>query len=379
MQKRNIIIHIFILLFVAVSCNETGGHLPVSEPDSVMEVRHATGFSVAYFPDYKQVIVHNPWQSEHSLAVYYLVENDNIAKPENGIKIKIPLQSLGITSCTQIEFLNILGVLSSVKGASTPELIYNETLQQSFQSGALAHLGDAFRIDFEKLLLLKPDALMITSYNNSGDDNTLRLQNAGVNLIYNQEWMEETLLGRAEWIKFVATFYNKENLADSLFHQMEKSYEQAKQLASQTNKKPTILSGGNFKGTWYMPSGKVFMGKLFVDAGGSYCHVDDTNKGSLPLSFETVLLHHRNDDVWLNAQANTIKELIAQDERHNLFDAVKKKQVYNFNARINAKGANDFWEGAVAHPDVVLLDVIWALHPELLPNYQPFYIRKLQE
>ncbi len=350
----------------------------MSAPDSIAEIKHATGFSIFYYGDYKKVVVHSPWQEESPLAVYYLVENNNIITPENGIKIKIPLQSIGITSCTHIEFLNLLGVLSSVKGSSSPEIIYNEALQQEYGNGKLVHLGDAFRIDFEKLLLLNPNALMITSYNNTNDDNTRRLQNAGINLIYNQEWKEETLLGRAEWIKFVAAFYNKENLADSLFNEMDKNYQKAKLLANKADKKPSILSGGNFKGTWYMPSGKVFMGKLFLDAGGNYYYANDTSKGSLPLSFETVLLYQQHADVWLDAQANSMKELISRDERHTLFDAVKNKQVYNFNARINDKGANDFWESAVAHPDIILMDVIWALHPELLSDYQPFYLRKLE-
>ena len=378
MYKHSVVIYVFVLLLVASACNRTTEQSIVSEPDSVMEIQYATGFSVAYFPSYKKVTVHNPWQSDSPLAVYYLVKDDTIATPKNGTKIKIPLQTLGITSCTQIEFLNILGVLSSIKGSSTPELIYNTDLQQAFRKGQLVHLGDAFRIDFEKLLLLNPDALMITSYNNSVDDNVRRLQNAGIHLIYNQEWMEESLLGRAEWIKFMAAFYDKEVLADSLFNRMTKNYQQAKLLASRAGENPSILSGGNFKGTWYMPSGKVFMSKLFVDAGGSYCHINDTTKMSLPLSFESVLLQHRHDDVWIDAQASSMKELIAQDERHTLFDAVKNNRVYSFSARTNDKGGNDFWEGAVTRPDIVLMDVIWALHPELVPDYQPCYIRKLK-
>ena len=378
MYKHPIVIYIFVLLFSAGACSGTTEQSAVSEPESAMEIKYATGFSIAYFPNYKEITVHNPWQADSPLAVYYLVKDDTVTTPKNGTKIKIPLQTLGITSCTHIEFLNILGVLSSIKGSSTPELIYNTDLQRAFRSGKLVHLGDAFRIDFEKLLLLNPDALMITSYNNSVDDNVSRLQNAGIHLIYNQEWMEESLLGRAEWIKFMAAFYDKETLADSLFNRMEKNYQQAKLLASQAKEKPSILSGGNFKGTWYMPSGKGFMSTLFVDAGGSYCHIDDTTKISLPLSFESVLLQHQHDDVWLNAQATSIKELIAQDERHKLFDAVTNNRVYSFSARTNNKGANDFLEGAAAYPDIVLMDVIWALHPECMPDYQPYYIRKLE-
>jgi iron complex transport system substrate-binding protein len=127
-----------------------------------------------------------------------------------------------------------------------------------------------------------------------------------------------------------------------------------------------------------MPSGKSFMGKLYEDAGGTYHYASDTSLGSLPLGFETVLLHLQHADVWLNAQANSIAELLAQDPRYGLFDAVQNKCVYNFNTKTTAKGANDFWESGLAHPDKILSDVIWALHPELLPDYQPVYIRKLK-
>ncbi len=381
MQKQNIIIvtiSLFLFLFTISSCNIKENKTNSLEPDSSLSVKYATGFSISYFPGYKRVEVFNPWQKNSSLAIYYLVFDNSIKVPDDGIRIQIPLNSLGITSCTHIEFLNLLGVLPSVKGVSTPELIYNEELQQAYQHGKLINLGDAFKINFEKLLLLNPDALMISSYSNHQDENTRRLQDGGIKLIYNNEWMEESLLARAEWIKFVAAFYDKESMADSVFHTMENNYLQAKTLANKAGKKPTIISGGNFKGTWYMPSGKVFMSKLYTDAGGDYYYANDTNTGSLPLSFETVLLHQQHADVWLNAQANSIEELLAQDQRHALFDAIKNNRVYSFNARSNKQGANDFWEGAVAHPDIILYDVIWALHPDLLPNYQPFYIKQLK-
>jgi len=380
MQKQFIVLIIssFFVSVMLLSCGVRADKVNNREADSTLLVKYAAGFSVSYFTDYKRVEVFNPWQKNTIQCVYYLV-SDNAAKtPDDGIRIQIPLNTLGITSCTQIEFLNLLGVLFTVKGASTPELIYNEQLQQAYQQGKLVHLGDAFKINFEKLLLLSPDALMISNYNNNHDENTRRLQDANVKLIYNNEWMEESLLARAEWIKFAAAFYDKETLADSIFQTIENNYIQAKNMANKVSKKPSIIAGGNFKGTWYMPSGKVFMSKLYTDAGGDYYYANDTTTGSLPLSFETVLLHQQRADVWLNAQANSIAELLAQDQRHALFDAVKNKRVYNFNARSNKQGANDFWESAVAHPDIVLYDVIWALHPHLLPDYQPFYIKKLE-
>jgi len=384
MRKQNIIhiISLFLCLSSLFSCNIKDGKEDITTLDSSLSVKYATGFSISYFPNYKRVEVFNPWQANTCLAIYYLVSDTSVKVPDNGIRVPIPLKSLGITSCTHVEFLNLLGVLSTVKGASNPELIYNEHLQQSYQQGKLIHLGDALRINFEKLLLLNPDALMITTYNNNNkDENTRRLQNANVKLIYNNEWMEENLLGRAEWIKFVAAFYDKEHLADSIFNKIEDNYIQAQKIVNDANKtttKPGIISGGNFKGTWYMPSGKAYKSKLYTDAGGDYYYANDTGKGSLPLSFETVLLRQQHAEVWLDAQANSIEELLAQDERHALFDAVKNRRVYNFNARSNKDGANDFWESAIAHPDIVLHDIVWALYPNLLPDYQPFYLKQLK-
>ena len=376
MQKHLIILFISLLAFS--SCHVNENKITNNDADSSLLVKYATGFEISYFADYKKVEIFNTWDKNISLCIYYLISDNFTKTPDDGIRIQIPLKTLGITSCTHIEFLNLLGVLSTVKGSSTPEIIYNEQLKQEYMQGKLIHLGDAFKINFEQLLLLNPDALIISNYGNYGDENTRRLQNTNIKLIYNNEWMEESLLARAEWIKFVSAFYDKETLADSIFQAIESNYMQVKTLVSKTNRKPSIIAGGNFKGTWYMPSGKVFMSKLYTDSGGDYYYANDTTTGSLPLSFETVLLHQQHADVWLNAQANSIAELLAQDSRHALFDAVKNNRVYNFNARSNKQGANDFWESAVAHPDIILYDVIWALHPDLLHNYIPFYIKKIE-
>jgi len=378
-SKKLLGIAIFLLIaFFVTNCNTSTNEVDLPKSDSVLSVKYARGFSVSYFKLYKQVKVFNPWRTEEVLAVYYLVEDSAVQTPKDGIRLSIPLQRIGITSCTQIEFLALAGDLSAVKGICTPELIYNPTLQQSYQNGELVYLGDGFRFNMENLLLLNPDALMLTSYSPQEDESMRRLKTSGICLIYNNEWMENSLLARAEWIKFAACFFNKEALADSLFNEVEENYLRLKELAQTAQHKPTIIAGGSFKGTWYMPSGETFTGKLYEDAGGTYYYAKDTSAGSLPLNFETVLLHQQHAEVWLNAQANSIAELLAQDSRYSLFDAVQNKRIYNFNAKTTAKGANDFWESGLAHPDKILSDVIWALHPELLPDYQTVYIRKLE-
>ncbi|MGC3977334.1 MAG: ABC transporter substrate-binding protein [Paludibacteraceae bacterium] len=150
------------------------------------------------------------------------------------------------------------------------------------KTGKITDLGDPFRINLERVLQLRPSALMMSGYNQT-DPNAQRIRHAGVPVIYNNEWMETSLLGRAEWIKFVAAFFDKEQIADSLFLSIEKRYNEIKTKAARVKQKPSVMAGSNFRGTWYMPAGHSFMGQLFADAGCLYFYANDTTTGSLPL------------------------------------------------------------------------------------------------
>lgn len=368
------------LLWSCVGGNgsEGGGGVSVRRCSNDSKIKYATGFDITDHNDYREVIVYNPWVKGAVQQRFYLVEESNAETPAGGgIRLKVPVSSIAISSCTHTEFLDMIGCIEQVTGMCSPQLIYNETLYSRYQQGAIASLGDAFSVDFEALLKTNPDVYMVASYNNQ-NDNTDRIAKAGVNVVYNNEWTETTLLGRAEWLKFMAAFFDKEELADSLFGEIEGAYFDAIELGKQAAALPRVMAGGNFKGTWYVPGGKSWMGQLFTDAGGSYYYSTDSTTTSIPLNFESVLNNFHNADVWVNAPTSTIQELTDMDTRHSLFAPVKTGRVYSFYARVKDRGANDFWESAVAHPDRIIKDMVWALHPELQPDYEPYYIMQLR-
>ena len=372
------ILLIIIGIFVLVSCNnKSSNNKTVKQPLTQKLLNYATGFAVNNFEDYKEVIVFSPWKKGEIYARYYLVKDIKTKTPNDGEKIKIPLKTLASTSVTHLEFLSLLDEIQTITGVCSPALIYNPELQKNIQAGKITDLGDAFSLNVEKTLVLKPEALMTSGFNQA-DAGAQRIGQAGIPVIFNNEWMETSLLGRAEWIKFVAVFYNKEQLADSIFTDIEKRYNELKYRALNVSKKPKIMAGNNFRGTWYMPAGQSFMGQLFRDAGGDYFYANDTTTGSLPLNVETVLKNFAETDVWLNVNFSTIDELIKTDSKHALFHPVITLQVYNFNKRRLPSTANDFWESAVARPDLLLGDVIAILHPELMPDYEPVYAEKLK-
>lgn len=368
--------YILVIISFITSCTKQN-----SKPEKLvyadsLQVVYAEGFDIYYHSDYKEAVVYNPWAENTVLARYYLVKNSNILTPTDGIKITIPIKSIAITSVTQTGFLEKINALNSVTGVSSPRLFYNKTIAENISAGKITDLGEAFSLNLEKTLQLKPDAVIMSGYNQN-DPYSQRVQNAGVPVIYNNEWMENSLLARAEWIKFVAAFYDKEAFADSVFNVTDKNYNAAKQKAQEVKNKPTIMSGANYRGTWYVPGGKNFIAKLYADAGGSYFYATDSTKGSLPLNFETAVKNFASTDVWLGCHFNSIDELLKTDAKHALFRPVKLGKVYNFNKKMLSTTANDFWESAVVRPDLLLQDVISVLHPELMPGYETVYIDKL--
>lgn len=372
--------YIFLCLAVlSVTACSTGSNKTdvISDSADSSVIVYAKGFSIRYFSDYTQVIVNNPWKSGLIYATYFLVKDTQTEVPEGGVKILVPLKTIAPASVTHYEFLHLLGELNTVTGICQADIVYNKEIKKGIEEGRITDLGDAFHINVEKVLQLSPSALMMSGYNQK-DANLQRISQAGIPVIYNNEWMETSLLGRAEWIKFVAAFYDKSQLADSVFSNIENRYNDIKQKVTNIKDKPDIMAGSNFRGTWYMPAGRSFMGQLFADAGSRYFYSNDTTTGSLPLNVEKVLRDFSDADIWLNCNFATLDELIKSDSKHALFKPVQTRQVYNFNKRMLPSGANDFWESAVARPDLLLSDVIAVLHPEILPDYELVYAEKLK-
>jgi iron complex transport system substrate-binding protein len=121
------------------------------------------------------------------------------------------------------------------------------------------------------------------------------------------------------------------------------------------------------------------MANMYKDAGAAYFYSEDKNTASISFTFESVLNNFVAAAYWFGAPYYTLEEVKSADARYTYFAAYKKQQVYHFNKRRTPSGSSDFWESAIARPDLLLADVIKVLHPELLPEHELFYTEKLPE
>lgn len=377
---RKAYIALLVSIVVMASCSKIGhGDEHTENSDAIhRQPKYAQGFDIYEHKEYIEIILYNPWKHNDIVTRYYLVRNNDIKTPDGGVKIQIPVERVASTSVTQYEFIALLGEIKSIQAICSPEITYNSEIKTRFAAGKIENLGSSFNINREKMMILNPDVTFATLYNESSIHNQLN-DNSGVPTAFDNEWTEQSIIARAEWIKFIGAFYDKSDVADSIFNRIDLSYQSAIKTVSHNNdRKKSVMVGYNYRGTWYMPGGRSFMGQLLDDAEANYYYANDTTAGSLPLNFETVLKNFAYADVWLSAPTKTLDELLKMDERHNLFEAYRNKEVYSFLRRTNTTGANDFWESGIAHPDLILKDVIWALYPDKMLEYEPTYILRCE-
>jgi iron complex transport system substrate-binding protein len=231
----------------------------------------------------------------------------------------------------------------------------------------------------EKALELSPD--LIITYGSGFPDYDAHpiLIEAGLKTVVNAEWLDTSPLGRAEWGKFIAVFFNKEADAETLFAKTVEQYTAYAALAAGVTEKPTVFTGSDYQGTWSIPGGNSFAAAFLKDAGAAYLWADDTSTGSLPLAFESVFEKAQSADYWVNVGFFfTLADVLAADARYADFAAYQNGTIWNNDAKTSAAGGNDYYESAVAHPEIVLADLIKIFHPDLLPEHELVYYRQLK-
>lgn len=343
--------------------------------EKVESMEYAKLFNIERHKDYKSINILN---NKEETIYKILISKPNIKVNENNSNFVIDkaIKNIGVLSSTHIGFLNNINKAHLINACTNPQRIYDTILLKKYKEGKISNIGDAMNTNIEKILDVNPDVIFNTGYEHNKKTQKL-LHKANIAYIPIIEWKETTILGRTEWIKFFGELLNEREKADSVFKQVKERYNKLKSKTRNIDNKPTVLYGSNFKGTWYMPGGRSYMAQILNDAGANYYFKNDTTKGTLHMSIESVINLMQNANYWLSPSANSLKELSKADKHYNIFNAFKKGNVYNYNARVNENGFNDYWESGVMNPDIILSDIIHILHPKLLDNYKLYYYKQL--
>lgn len=374
---RNVTLIILSILLFGCNKKAEDSQLLTPNPSLLTNLDYANNFNIEHLDNYTTLSILSPWEADKVLYTYYLVKNDTIQTPKDGVKIKVPVDKIAVNSCSHVAYIDALGLTAKIVASTDPGYVYNENFRNLLSEGKIENLGGSYDMNFEKILKVSPEVLMVTGF--KGVDNmALRAQEAGLPVVYNYEWVEKTVLGRAEWIKFFGELFDLRDKADSIFNEIKTEYLRCAELAGSATNKPKVLSGAPYKGTWYIPGGQTFMAEFYNNSGMDYFYKDNKDNFSLALSLETVMGNFLSSDIWVGVDAKTFEALASQDERLMLFKPAKTKKVYHYLNRTTTTGGNDFWESAMLRPDILLKDFIYIAHPDLLPDWQLYYLGEVQ-
>ncbi len=354
------------LLSCAEHSEKTGSLFSDLKQDS--SIKYAKRFAISRNKDVTIVYLFGNKSNYDTTATYLIYKDEAVIKnvPKDLVLIKSPCNKIAALSSIYAAMFYDLGLVDNLVAIDNIDYCNNTEIIARCADGRIKELAKGIEMDLEQTVTLRPDIIFTFGMGDPKKDINPKLLQTNIPVTISLDHKEETPLARAEWIKFFAAFVDKQALADSIFTIVEKEYLQLRSIGEKTQTHPTVFNEVKVGDAWYMPGGKSYVAQLLHDAGANYLWQDDSNYGSLPLSFEQVYTKAKEADYWINLSlAKSKQDLLNYDTRYSEFKAFKNGNVFNNTKTTNKKGYSTYWETGIIYPDRILHDLIMIFHPEL--------------
>ena len=365
---------------------------------------------------YAEAIVANPWKAGTLLHRYILIpkgeEGDKTVtmlarRRSTGARcttdtVRTPVERSAVFIAPHCQLMYELGCQQAIRGVCDLNYINIPDVRKRAASAGNASAGNAssekassenasaqnsivdcgssMAPDIERIIALKPEAILVSPFENSGGYG--KLDKLRIPLIEAADYMESSPLGRAEWMKFYGMLFGKDKnisttaagkaseatlpascelRADSLFAQIEKEYLNLKAEAGKLPKGLSILTERKTGGVWYVPGGQSTIGILLKDANARYIFSDDKHSGSLPMSPEQILAKGSQVDVWAfkyfgGAPLSQV-QLLQEYDGYKALAAFNRGNIYQVDT-----STEPYFELTSFHPELLLREFIILAH-----------------
>ncbi len=381
---KSIFFHCFFglsILLATVACKQQKQeNSPFLNTKLTHEVRYAKGFEIERLDNYIKLTIKSPYPNSKQHFTYILRQRkEGAIPPSNSLEIYTPITRLASTSTTHIPMIELLEAVETLVGFQNTQYVSSKKVNERILAGEIVNIGKEAALHTETLLDLDPEILIGFAMTQSNKAYTT-IERAGIPVLLNGDWLEETPLGRAEWIKFFGVLFDKSEQATAIFNDIERNYLAAKKTAAQATKRPTVLAGAIMNNAiWNLPAGDSFVAQFLEDANTQYLWSHTAGKGSLSLSFESVFEKGQEADLWvIPGYFSSSKQLHNSNQQYQYFTAFKNNRIFTPNNKKGAGGGVLYYELAPTRPDLVLKDLIKIAHPSLLPNYKMTFFERME-
>ena len=345
-----------------------------------------------YNGKYAEVTIANPWKEGTLLHRYILVPkgeegNKTVARlamqRSAGARcvtdtVRTPVENSAVFTSPHCQLLYELGCGQAIRGVCDLDYINIPDVKKRAasagnhgSSSAIADCGSSMAPDIERIIALKPEAILVSPFENSGGYG--KLDKLHIPLIEVADYMEASPLGRAEWMKFYGMLFEKsdakdskagifQSKADSLFAKIEKEYLNLKAAAKKLPAGLSVLTERKTGSVWYVPGGQSTIGILLKDANARYIFSEDQHSGSLAMSPEQILAKAKNIDVWafkyFGGKPLSRSQLLQEYAGYKSLAAFGSSRIYQVDT-----SREPYFEITSFHPEVLLREFILLSHP----------------
>ena len=349
---------------------------------------------------YAEALVANPWKAGTILHRYILIpkgeEGDKtvamLAKRRStGARcttdtVRTPVERSAVFIAPHCQLMYELGCQHAIRGVCDLDYINIPDVKKRVASSvnasaagntsagiSIVDCGSSMAPDIERIIALKPEAILVSPFENSGGYG--KLDKLHIPIIEAADYMESSPLGRAEWMKFYGMLFGNEegksnrisgtceSKADSLFSQIEKEYLKLKTEAGKLPKGLSILTERKTGNVWYVPGGQSTIGILLKDANARYIFSDDQHSGSLAMSPEQILAKGKQVDVWafkyFGGAPLSQAQLLQEYDGYKALAAFSQGNIYQVDT-----STVPYFELTSFHPELLLREFIILAHGE---------------
>jgi len=366
---------IIVLLIAATSCRSNGQDSMAAFTEEVYTPKYASGFKIKKAPERNSTLIEvtNPWQGADSVITRLLILRDGETAPAgfDGQVLAGNARRIVAMSSTDVARLDALGASETLVGVSGLDYISTESV--AGRRDEIRDIGYEGNVDYELLAALTPDLILINGmYGESAMEPKLReLQ---IPFMYVGDYLEESPLGKAEWLIAIGEIIGLRDSAESVFAPIPTRYNELKAAAAALPGRPRVIVNAPYGDSWFMPPVNSYAAQLIADAGGEFVYTANTGNSSVPVDMEEAYRLATDADIWINTGICTsLDELKALCPKFSDTRPVVTGRVFNNNRRTNPAGGNDYYESGAINPDVVLRDLIMIFHPGAMSTELTYY------
>ena len=371
----------FIVL-ISSCVTEDEGKITSTEKDNkgttISRLKYATCFEITELNNIKKLIIKNPFEDFKTEQIFILLKKGQKYKPKvNETILHIPLKKIIPFSTSYLSMIDTLGELNSIVAIENENYIYNQQLLERVNTKKVKAIGSIEQLNLETILTTSPDALITIGSPGQTAKQIQKIASSGIPYINNYDWQESHPLGKAEWVKFFGALYDKEEEANNIFNFIAKNYNELKK--QNKTQQPSVLFSSLYNGVWYIPGGQSYASQFVKDAGGTYPWNNDTTKGSLALSFETIVNKQTEPNIWLTPNYVSLESMKSDDNRYLPFINSVKGRIYLQDKKSTPFLGNDYWEKGALRADLVLKDYIELFKLEGCNDDSLYFFQKIKQ